>query len=78
MPLAVRLYTVMELTLLFATNSSRLPGTVSRPILLPICSANHTFPSGPVVIPSSPAPLVGVVNELMIVPAGVMRRMVTP
>jgi hypothetical protein len=53
-------------------NSVMVPVVVIRPIWLPLCSVNHSAPSGPAVMPKSPLLAVGIVNSVM-VPVVVIR-----
>jgi hypothetical protein len=54
-------------------NSSTIPEVVSRPILLPLNSVNHKFPSGPAVMPVSA--LVGVMTGKSVIVFGLFVRM---
>src|SRR5258707_13410636 len=63
---------VGALTAVGTGNSVITPAVVIRPILLPTCSANHSAPSGPVVMPAGVPPAVGIGNSV-ITPAVVMR-----
>ena len=66
------------LSLLLVTTYVPPVGISKRPILAPWNSVNHMLPSGPAVMPASPAPAVMPLPKVATTPAGVIRPIRLP